>query len=170
MSLNELLKQGNLAIGSGSFAGPAWSNIYVSSVHTNSLAFGTGPSGSLSDYQEYTNASASFSGPFSIALTGTIQIVKVGKMVSCQLPNFTGAIGGNSLIYTSIPVRFAPIQSVVSSYTPVISTSNAQQGNVQVYSDGSMHLGVGQVPGAGNFSGTTSYAGIVGTSLSWSCN
>ena len=78
----------------------------------------------LNYYEEYTSPALTITGGNAPVLNYVVKIVRVGKQVTIQLPEFS-AIGNNDFFTcaSAIPVRFRPVNNV-NFYCVVFDTTN----------------------------------------------
>jgi hypothetical protein len=121
-----------------------------------------GTASNLNYYEEYTESHA-VSGAFSD--TSTLQIVRIGKQVTINVPGYSGTASGSSNTYgssTPIPSRFRPVGShtfqLVTYQAGAATSSDIFTGVVQIDPSGNLSFfkTVGSIVSGSNFSATVS--------------
>jgi hypothetical protein len=103
-----------------------------------------GTASELNHYEEYTDASATASGPWAVAKGITYNITRIGRLVNLMISSASGASTVNTHIScTTLPARFQPTASSLVHYTYVTDNSVTVSGNMS-FSAGSPHIHVGQ--------------------------
>jgi hypothetical protein len=140
-------------IGSGNI-GFSCGGSNVATISSSGLTLGTGTA--LSTYVESTH-SANWTGPVTIA-TGTITLVRIGKMVFVTFPGVTGTWGSTThfSLDTALPSGFRPAAEI-RCLGRAINNNTGAVGLFVVKTDGGIDLYNG-------ITGTNFSAGVVGLS------
>jgi hypothetical protein len=130
----------------------------------------SGGTPSTLDYYEETTFSTTFSGPFTETASQTVQIIRIGKIVTLRIPEFskTATTGSAQIVSTTaLESRFRPATNIRGLNASVINNSAETLGTVGVSIAGTITI----YPGAYNTTFTGSgNAGIRGCCITYILN
>ena len=134
--------------------------------NTKGIDFAAAGGGVFAYYEEYTAASAACTGAINTAAVW--KLTKVGNVVTLTLPVVSGTATGSNAYFdfgTAIPAKYRPVADV--GFIPGVQDNGVYApASGFVFASGTIRI-YRNVPGTGNFSGTSGLGVGAATTVSW---